>query len=934
MAATASSGLPVAYTSTTPLSNTGANYTMNSGTGTGIVRYNQAGDANYNAATEITANVVAVKAEASISLSNLSQTYDGTAKSATVTTSPMGLNGVSVTYGGSSTAPTNAGTYAVVASLSNANYQAAIATDNLMIEKASPSFTNLTASQSIVYGTSTVRLSGTINGSTVPSGTITVTINGVSQITTRGTGSNTDNFIVDFNTASLGVISSPYTITYTYPGDINFKTISDASKTLTVTKANATILLSNLSQTYDGTAKSATATTNPAGLNVVDVTYDGLATLPTNAGSYTVVASLTNDNYQATNATGTLVIGKASSSFTNLTASQSIIYSTPTITLTGKIAAGALIPAGSVSVTIDGTGGTGTIAVDGTFSLTVNTASVAVAAPYTITYSYIGSTNFNGVTNSSTTLTVNKATPVFSDLIASQAITYGTPTVTLTGKIAAGTLIPTGSVTVAFDGTSQTGVINPSDGTFSLVVNTASVAAAVTPYVITYSYAATTNFNAASNNSTSITVNKATATIVLSNLNQTYDGTAKSATATTTPAGLNVVAITYDGLTTAPTNANSYAVVASLTNSNYQATNATGTLVIGKASPSFTNLTASQSISYGASSITLTGKISEGSLIPSGLITITIDGVTATATIKQTGSANVLGNFSAIVTTSSINASVVPYIITYAYAGDDNFGTALDGNSTLTVNKANATVIVNGYTGTYDALAHGATGSATGIGGVNLNAGLSLGDTFTDYPGGTANWTFTGGTNYNNQNGSVAILVGKAATETIVTIADGPFIYLGSAQTPATVSVTGAGGLNLTPAATYANNTNAGTATAGYSYAGDANHTGSSDSKTFEISKADPTISVLGYTGIYDGDLHGATGTAKGVKEELLSGLDLGDSFANVTGGTADWVFTDATGNYNDKSGSVAIAISKADPTISVLGYTGIYDGDLHGATG
>jgi hypothetical protein len=37
--------------------------------------------------------------------------------------------------------------------------------------------------------------------------------------------------------------------------------------------------------------------------------------------------------------------------------------------------------------------------------------------------------------------------------------------------------------------------------------------------------------------------------------------------------------------------------------------------------------------------------------------------------------------------------------------------------------------------------------------------------------------------------------------------------YTGLAQTPATVSVTGAGGLNLTPTADYANNTN-GTATA------------------------------------------------------------------------------------------------------------------------
>jgi hypothetical protein len=42
----------------------------------------------------------------------------------------------------------------------------------------------------------------------------------------------------------------------------------------------------------------------------VSVTYDGSAQAPTNAGSYRVVASLTNPNYEARNATGTLVIAK------------------------------------------------------------------------------------------------------------------------------------------------------------------------------------------------------------------------------------------------------------------------------------------------------------------------------------------------------------------------------------------------------------------------------------------------------------------------------------------------------------------------------------------------------------------------------------------------------------------------------------------------
>ncbi len=47
-----------------------------------------------------------------------------------------------------------------------------------------------------------------------------------------------------------------------------------------------------------------------------------------------------------------------------------------------------------------------------------------------------------------------------------------------------------------------------------------------------------------------------------------------------------------------------------------------------------------------------------------------------------------------------------------------------------------------------------------------------------------------------------------------------------------------------------------------------------------------------------------------------------------------NWTFTDVTGNYNDDAGSVDITISKADPVCTITGYTGVYDGSAHGATG
>ena len=73
--------------------------------------------------------------------------------------------------------------------------------------------------------------------------------------------------------------------------------------------AAATASLGGLAQTFNNTPRSATATTTPAGL-AVDYTYDGSSTAPTNAGSYTVVATINDSNYSGT-ASGTLVIAKA-----------------------------------------------------------------------------------------------------------------------------------------------------------------------------------------------------------------------------------------------------------------------------------------------------------------------------------------------------------------------------------------------------------------------------------------------------------------------------------------------------------------------------------------------------------------------------------------------------------------------------------------------
>ncbi|MCD9019870.1 cellulose binding domain-containing protein [Parachryseolinea silvisoli] len=73
------------------------------------------------------------KAAATITLSNLSQAFDGTPKGATVTTNPSGLDSVTVTYNGSSIVPSAVGTYSVAATLTNINYTAEPASATLTI---------------------------------------------------------------------------------------------------------------------------------------------------------------------------------------------------------------------------------------------------------------------------------------------------------------------------------------------------------------------------------------------------------------------------------------------------------------------------------------------------------------------------------------------------------------------------------------------------------------------------------------------------------------------------------------------------------------------------------------------------------------------------------------------------------------------------------
>ena len=147
-----------------------------------------AGDSG-NGPSSNTASLSIDKATATLALDagTLNQNFDGTPKSVTVTSTPPGLSGISVTYDGSPTAPSAAGSYAISATLSNTNYQATPATGTLVIGSFARSGSTISVSavrvspNSGIQFSDSITLRATVTGAVVGGhvkGTVTFRVNG------------------------------------------------------------------------------------------------------------------------------------------------------------------------------------------------------------------------------------------------------------------------------------------------------------------------------------------------------------------------------------------------------------------------------------------------------------------------------------------------------------------------------------------------------------------------------------------------------------------------------------------------------------------------------------------------------------------------------------------------------------------------------------
>ncbi|MFL5330699.1 MAG: YDG domain-containing protein [Gemmataceae bacterium] len=275
--------------------------------------------------------------------------------------------------------------------------------------------------------------------------------------------------------------------------------------------------------------------------------------------------------------------------------------------------------------------------------------------------------------------------------------------------------------------------------------------------------------------------------------------------------------------------------------------------------------------------------------------------------------------------------SVTGYTVNDANSGN-NYNVHLH-TAAGTINKATAGIVVDDYTGDYDAAFHGLTPHITGVAGESDNISLGFsGDSFKNAGSHVANWSFSGAPNYEDASGAGNVTINQVHASILVNGYTGDYDTFAHGATGSASGPDGnlSGFLNL--GASY---TNAPGGVAHWTFNAGSNYFTESGDVNIDIGKVHASILVNGYTGTYDAASHGATGSASGPDGNLSGFLNFGASYINAPGGNAHWTFN-AGGNYFTESGDVAIVINKAATHVTVTWADGagvIYDGASHSAT-
>ncbi len=716
--------------------------------------------------------------------------------------------------------------------------------------------------------------------------------------------------------------------------------------TITVAKATATIVLSNLNPIYDGTPKSPTITTTPGGL-LVDVTYNGVGIQPSSAGSYSIIATINDINFSGTEV-GTLVIGKAPLTAKADDQSRQYGLANPTLTIsyTGFLNSDSpssiTVPSISTSATnlnnvgtypITLTGGTATnysISLqNGT--LTVTKAALTAKADDqsrqyglanpALTISYTGFLNSDSP-SSITVPSISTSASILSDVGTYPISLAGGAAVNYTITVQGGTLTVTKAALTAKadDQSRQYGLANPaltisytgflnSDSPSSITVPSISTSATnlsnVGTYPITLTGGAATNYSLSLQNGT-LTVTKAALTakaddqsrqygLVNPTLTITYTGfvNGENASVISTPSA-STIASTTSNVGTYPITLTGGAAT------NYSITLLSGILTITKSS--LIARAVDQSRLYGQANPTFTISYT-GFLNSDNVASITPPTASTAATVASnvgsypiTVSGGTASNYNFIYQNGTLTISKVTPLVTWSNPSPIIYGTA------LTVTQLNATASVPGNF-SY------APGSGT-ILNVGVNQALSVNFTPTDI------------TNYNVVNGTQVFITVNKATPAVTWSNPADIVYgtpLSSTQLNASSSI--AGIFSYTPSSgTVLNAGNNQVLSVNFVPTDVANYNSvSSVTVQINVTKANPVITWANPLAIVYGT--SLSGTQLNATSSVAGSLVYTPSIGTVLNAGANQVLsvsftpTDMA-NYNIANKTVQLTVNKANPII------------------
>ncbi len=743
----------------------------------------------------------------------------------TVTSAPCALSGSGATATATcSLSPSTAGVKTLTATYGgDAAFNGSSGTASHTVNKAD-STTTITSDApdpSIVGAAVSVGVSVTrASGSLTPGGTVTISDGTVTSAPCALSGSGaTATATCSLSPSTAGV----KTLTATYGGDAAFNGSSGtASHTVTGADGSGTVAIH-----WDSVGNYAYAdpTVTP-GMSLELIDFNFTATAPMAAGSQvTIVVPAGWTPPTIADSAGVLAINPTTPALTTPTCALPTA-GTPQMAVSGS---------GPWTITIDVT-----CAAGSTFRVRWgNTLANVITAPAAGTYVFTTQSKGPGGTLTNIpapqpTITVVKQNQAALSITGPATKSYGDAPFSPTTSGGSGT----GAVTF----TSSTPLVCTASGSATVTIVGAGTC------TVTATKAADANYNSATSAPYSITVNKINQAALVVTGTSSPAGYGSTQTLGTT-GGSGTGAVTYS--TGASTACSVVGNVLTIT-----ASTGTCTVTATKAADANYNATTSAAVSV---------------TVARGVLVVTPDaqsrtfGQTApTYTFSVTGfrtgenAGNAAGYVAPTCTSAYTPATPVtssPLTITCSGGSATNYTFDTTATALLTITKQNqaALSITGPATKSYgDAPFSPTTSGGSGTGAVTFTSSTPLvctasgSATVTIVGAGTCTVTATkaADANYNSATSAPFSIEIDPATSTTTVTCPASVVYNGSAQEPCTVTVTGAGGLSLTPDPVYADNTDAGTASASYTYAGDANHGGSSDSATFEIDPATSTTTV------------------------------------------------------------------------------------------